>query len=101
MFFSHYPIITHENKLPLYLISLGMHDCQPPVRRGTEYGFPQIFYCTKGRGMLSYDGIKTEMKILHTNKEKGEKDRYLYSSKTGKVYYEKGLQTDDGVYYYV
>ena len=62
MFFSHYPIITHENKLPLYLISLGMHDCQPPVRRGTEYGFPQIFYCTRGKGILSYDGIKTEIK---------------------------------------
>ncbi|MCR4584573.1 MAG: AraC family transcriptional regulator [Lachnospiraceae bacterium] len=62
MFFSHYPIITHENKLPLYLISLGMHDCQPPVRRGTEYGFPQIFYCTKGKGILSYGGIKTEIK---------------------------------------
>ncbi|MBP5606906.1 MAG: AraC family transcriptional regulator [Lachnospiraceae bacterium] len=62
MFISHYPIIAHENRLPLYLISLGMHDCQPPVKRGTEYGFPQIFYCTKGRGMLCYDGIKTEIK---------------------------------------
>ena len=43
-----YPIIARESRLPLYLISLGMHDCQPPVRRGTEFGFPQIFFCTKG-----------------------------------------------------
>ena len=35
------------------------------------------------------------------NLEKGAKDRYLYSASTGKVYYEMGLETDDGVYYYV
>lgn len=62
MFFYHYPIIARENRFPLYLISLGMHDCQPPVRRGTEYGFPQIFYCTKGKGKLCYDGVITEIK---------------------------------------
>ena len=62
MFISHYPIIARESRLPLYLISLGMHDCQPPVRRGTEFGFPQIFFCTKGKGWLFYDGIKTEIK---------------------------------------
>lgn len=62
MFFYHYPIIALESRLPLYLIGLGVHDCQPLVRRGTEYGFPQIFYCTKGRGTLIYDDIKTEIK---------------------------------------
>ena len=61
MFISHYPIIARESRLPLYLISLGMHDCQPPVRRGTEFGFPQIFFCTKGKGWLFYDGIKIEI----------------------------------------
>lgn len=62
MFFSHYPIIARESRLPLYLVSLGMHDCQPRVKRGTEYGFPQIFYCTKGRGKLCYDGMMTEIR---------------------------------------
>ena len=59
MFYYHYPIIGREGRLPIYLFSIGMHDCQPLVRRGTEYGFPQIFYCTKGRGMLRFDNIET------------------------------------------
>ncbi len=62
MFFYHYPIIGAESRLPIYLLSLGMHDCQPYVKRGTEYSFPQIFYCTKGKGILCYDNIKTEIK---------------------------------------
>ncbi len=62
MFFYHYPIIGSESRLPIYLISLGMHDCQPYVKRGEEYNFPQIFYCTKGSGILSYDNIKVEIK---------------------------------------
>lgn len=32
--------------------------------------------------------------------EKGTKDRYLYSTITGKVYYELGLEYDDITYYY-
>lgn len=62
MFFYHYPIISKEAKLPIYLVSTGMHDCQPLVRRGTEYTYPQIFYCTKGSGILCYDDIKTEVR---------------------------------------
>lgn len=62
MFFYHYPIIAKESRLPIYLVSIGMHDCQPYVRRGTEYGYPQIFYCTKGSGILCYDSVKTEVK---------------------------------------
>lgn len=62
MFFYHYPIIARESRLPIYLISLGMHDCQPLTRRGTEYAFPQIFYCTKGSGILYINDTKTEIK---------------------------------------
>ena len=62
MFFCHYPIISREGDLPIYLVSIGMHDCQPFTRRGTEYGYPQIFYCTTGSGMLRYDGTQTEIK---------------------------------------
>lgn len=62
MYFYHYPIIGTESKLPVYLISLGVHDCQPYVRREQEFNFPQIFYCTKGGGILSYDNIKVEIK---------------------------------------
>lgn len=35
------------------------------------------------------------------NLKDGEKDRYLYSIITGKVYYEKGLEHKDTTYYYV
>ena len=62
MFFYHYPIVGAESKLPIYLVSLGMHDCQPYVKRGNEYNYPQIIYCTKGRGILCYDDIKIEIK---------------------------------------
>jgi len=62
MFFNHYPIIGFENKLPIYLLNLGMFDCQPHVKRGEEYSFPQIFYCTKGSGVLLFDGKKYDIK---------------------------------------
>lgn len=62
MFFFHYPIIGRESRFPVYLVSIGMHDCQPVTRRGTEYGYPQLFYTTKGSGMLCVDGTKTEIK---------------------------------------
>ena len=62
MFYCHYPIIGRESRFPIYLISIGVHDCQPYTRRGTEYAYPQIFYCTKGSGMLCIDGVKTMIK---------------------------------------
>lgn len=33
--------------------------------------------------------------------ELGDKDRYLYSLTTGKVYYEQGLVSEDTTYYYI
>ena len=62
MFFYHYPIIGRESRFPIYLISIGQHDCQPLTKRGTEFGYPQLFYCTKGSGMLCSDGTETEIK---------------------------------------
>ena len=62
MFFYHYPIISREGRFPIYLVSIGMHDCQPFTRRGTEYVYHQLFYCTRGSGMLDCDGVKTEIK---------------------------------------
>ncbi|MCR4779614.1 MAG: AraC family transcriptional regulator [Ruminiclostridium sp.] len=62
MFYFHYPIIGRENRYPIYLVSIGMHDCQPLTRRGTEYAYPQIFYCTRGGGILEVNGTKTEIK---------------------------------------
>ncbi|MGN1089062.1 MAG: helix-turn-helix domain-containing protein [Huintestinicola sp.] len=56
MFFCNYPIIGSESSLPVYLISVGMHELQPHTVRG-EYPFPQIFYCTKGSGKLIVDGV--------------------------------------------
>ncbi len=62
MFYYHYPIIGRESRLPIFLISIGMHDCQPYTRRGTEYGCPQIFYTTKGIGVLRIDGAETTIR---------------------------------------
>ena len=62
MFYYHYPIIGREIRLPVYLVSIGMHDCQPYTRRGTEYGYPQLFYTTEGSGVLRVDSAETEIK---------------------------------------
>ncbi len=37
--------------------------------------------------------------VTYGNLEDGANDRYLYSSITGKVYYEKGLEIDGKIYY--
>ncbi|MBQ8042897.1 MAG: hypothetical protein IJ272_01950 [Clostridia bacterium] len=39
--------------------------------------------------------------VNYGNLQNGSTDRYLYSINTGKVYYEKGLETEEGTYYYV
>ena len=62
MFIAHFPIIGSEAKYPLYLVSIGQHDCQPPIRRERDFLYPQILYCTKGRGLLQYDDKKTEIR---------------------------------------
>lgn len=37
--------------------------------------------------------------VTYGNLEDGANDRYLYSTTTGKVYYEKGLEIDGKIYY--
>lgn len=56
MHFYDFPIIRSESRLPIYLFSVGLHECQPHTVRKEGYGYPQIFYCTKGSGTLILDG---------------------------------------------
>lgn len=58
MFFSDFPIVGSESRLPVYLTSIGLHDCQPHTVRKEGYLYPQFFYCTKGSGTLEYNGEK-------------------------------------------
>lgn len=58
MYFYDFPIIRNENRLPVYLTSVGLHECQPHTVRKEGYMYPQILYCTKGRGTLLIDGKK-------------------------------------------
>ncbi|SCX14006.1 AraC-type DNA-binding protein [Lachnospiraceae bacterium YSD2013] len=58
MVYFDYPIIGTEKALPLYLINMGMHECQSPIAREDGYPSPQILYCTKGSGILLADGHK-------------------------------------------
>ncbi len=60
--FYDFPVITSESSLPLFLISVGMHECQPPVARKDEYADDQIIYCTKGGGTLIADGVTYKIK---------------------------------------
>lgn len=52
MYFYDFPIIRTESNLPIYLTSVGLHDCQPHLIRKEGYAYPQILYCTKGSGTL-------------------------------------------------
>lgn len=61
MFFGDYPIIRGESKLPLYLLNMGQHICQDRISRKEGYPYPQILYCTRGRGTLLLDGGETHI----------------------------------------
>lgn len=55
-YYSDFPIITNESKLPLHVISVGMNEWQYHVIRQEGYGNHQIIYCTRGSGTLIVSG---------------------------------------------
>lgn len=57
MLFCNYPIIGAESSLPIYLVSVGMYNCQPHTVRRDGHPNAQIFYCTKGSGRLEVNGL--------------------------------------------
>lgn len=57
MYFSDFPIIGAEARLPIYLISIGLNEYQYHVIRKEGYWHPQILYCTRGSGTLIFDGV--------------------------------------------
>lgn len=59
MFFYDYPIIGTERELPLYLLNMGLLECQDHIIRKEGYPFPQILFFTKGSGTLILDGKRT------------------------------------------
>ena len=61
MFFCDFPIIGEEKGLPLYLVTVGQHICQPRTVREKGYSYPQILYCTRGSGVLLTGGRRTEI----------------------------------------
>ncbi|MCR5815802.1 MAG: AraC family transcriptional regulator [Ruminococcus sp.] len=61
MFFCDFPIIGEESSLPLYLVNMGKHICQPKTTRGEGFPYPQILYCTKGRGVIKAEGRVSEI----------------------------------------
>lgn len=58
MIFCDYPIIGSEKELPVYLINMGLQQCQDHVIRRNGYPCPQILFCTKGSGTLLYENKK-------------------------------------------
>ena len=58
MFFSDFPIIRSESRLPIYLFSVGMHDQQPHTVRREGYPYAQILYAANGSGTLVLEGEK-------------------------------------------
>lgn len=61
MHFCDFPIIRSESRLPIYLFSVGLHECQPHTVRKEGYPYPQILYCAKGSGTLLLGGEKRTM----------------------------------------
>ena len=59
MFFYDYPILGKEKELPLYLINMGLQECQDHIIRKEGYPCSQILFCTKGSGTLIIDKKKT------------------------------------------
>ena len=58
MIFCDYPIIGSEKELPVYLMNMGLQQCQDHVIRRNGYPCPQILFCTKGSGTLLYENKK-------------------------------------------
>lgn len=56
MVFFDFPIIGTEKELPLYLVNMGIHECQGHIEREDGFAYPQILYCTKGSGILISEG---------------------------------------------
>ncbi|WP_022758244.1 AraC family transcriptional regulator [Butyrivibrio fibrisolvens] len=56
MIYFDYPIIGFEKELPLYLLNMGLHECQGYVEREEGFSSPQILFCTKGSGTLIVGG---------------------------------------------
>ena len=59
LYFCDYPILRNEKELPLFLMNMGQQFCQDHMIRPEGYHYPQILYCTKGRGTLVTDGKHT------------------------------------------
>lgn len=62
MYFRDYPIIGGESELPLYLMNMGLHLCQDHIIREDGFHYPQILYCTRGKGTLVLNGKKISVK---------------------------------------
>lgn len=58
MYFYDFPIIGSENRLPLFLISVGLNEWQYHVISSEGDSFSKVLYCTKGSGTLILSGRK-------------------------------------------
>jgi AraC family transcriptional regulator of arabinose operon len=53
-----FPITGSERNLPFYLIDAGGHENQPHIRRPSGFPSFQVIYCTRGKGMLKFNGLE-------------------------------------------
>ncbi len=56
-----YPSTEEVQDLPLYLISIGLHELQPRIVRPQGYEYDQFFYNTYGSGWLEMNGTTYEL----------------------------------------
>lgn len=61
MWYYMYPSTEETKTLPFYLISIGLHDLQPPLERPQGYENDQFFFNSCGSGWLEMNGEKYEL----------------------------------------
>lgn len=61
MWYYLYPSVKEVQDLPLYVISIGLHELQPRIDRPNGYPHDQFFYNSCGSGWLELDGKQYEL----------------------------------------
>lgn len=111
---------AEKSKLQIDIVSLESLMDTYKIRKNGNIKFNVTFFDTStlsGAELQQFDGEtisnnKIELYVIelkeidaetlsYGNLIAGEKDRYLYSINTGKVYYEQGLKIDNITYYHI
>lgn len=61
MWYYMYPSLDGVKNLPFYIISIGLHELQPYIKKPQGHEYDQFFFNSSGSGWLEMDGKKYEL----------------------------------------